>query len=181
MKKYRIAAFFISLLLCSCGTSKIDRSAKYQINFLDEYIYSSEKSLNGNVIGGLSGIDYNGNDFILISDKSKAPEIYTTEIKIENRCITSIEFKSVEKLNCDDIETFDSESIRFLPNRSAYLVSTEGNINTGQSPQIIEVNEKGTCLKQYDLPQHFKLDAPNKPRQNGVFEGLTLDQQGLGL
>jgi hypothetical protein len=174
-------AFFISILFCSCGTSKIDSSANFQINFLDEYIYESGKSLQGNIIGGLSGIDYDGTNFVLISDKSKAPEIYVTEIQIENSSIKSIKFKSVEKLNCNYIEAFDTESIRFLPNKSGYLVTTEGNINAGKSPQIIEVNARGECQKSYDLPQHFKLEQPNKPRQNAVFEGSTLDFNKKGF
>lgn len=181
MKKYRIAAFFISILLCSCGTSKLDRSAKYQIKFLDEYILGSEKRFQGNLIGGLSGIDYDGSNFVLISDKAQSPEIYTAEIKIENFKIDSIYFKSVEKLSCDDIKVFDSESIRFLPRKPGYLVSTEGNINSNNSPEIIEIDTQGKCRKTYNLPPHFKLDPPNKPRQNGVFEGLSLDDSGEGF
>jgi len=181
MKKLPIAAFFVSILFCSCGTSKLDRSAKYQINFLDEYVLASEKRFQGNLIGGLSGIDYNGASYVLISDRSKSPEVYSAEIQIENLSIDSIYFKGVEKLSCDDIEIFDSESIRFLPHKPGYLVSTEGNINSNKRPEIIEVDTKGKCQKAYNLPQHFNLDAPNRPRQNGVFEGLTLDYKASGF
>lgn len=181
MNKYHIAAFLISMLLCSCGVSKIDRTVKYQVNFLDEYIYESTDSFKGNIIGGLSGIDYDGEKFILISDKSRSPEIYSVEIQVENLGITSVQFKNVENLSCDHIDIFDPESIRFLPKTTSYLVSTEGNIKANKSPEIIEVNTNGICQKTYNLPQHFKLDTPNRPRQNGVFEGLSIDYDEVGF
>jgi len=181
MKSYHIVAFLFSILIYSCGTSKIDRSADYQINFLDEYVYESPESFRGITIGGLSGIDYEDSKFVLISDKSRSPEIYTVDIQIENLKIKSVEFENVIKLTCDEIDVFDTESIRYLPRKSGYLISTEGNIKKHKDPEIIEVNKNGVCNKTYNLPQHFKLDPPNQPRQNRVFEGLSLDHDESGF
>jgi hypothetical protein len=181
LKNNHTAAFLILVLFCSCGTSKIDRSAQYQINFLDEYIYELPESFRGNKIGGLSGIDYNGSKYVLISDKSKSPEIYTVDIKIENLNISSVEFQDVNKVSCSEIDVFDAESIRYLPDESGYLITTEGNINRNKNPEIIEVDESGICKKTYKLPQHFKIELPNKPRQNRVFEGLSLDHEKSGF
>lgn len=169
------------MLFGSCGTTKTDPSAKYKINYLDEYVLTSDEKFKGNVIGGLSGIDFNGSEFVLISDKSKAPEIYTAEIEIKDKSIKSIRFKDVAKLRCEYIEAFDTESIRFLTDNSGFLVTTEGNINALVKPRIIEVDTSGKCNKNYDLPQQFEFDEKSGVRQNGVFEGSTIDADKKGF
>ncbi|WP_445159364.1 esterase-like activity of phytase family protein [Mesohalobacter salilacus] len=175
-----VVAFFMILNLTSCKTAKLNTSAPYQVKFLDEFILK-QKSFKNTEIGGLSGIDYNGEYFVLISDQSTNPDIFQVEIRIKNQKIQSVEFKDVKTLTCDDIKRFDTESIRFLPKGSGYLISTEGSINSNINAQILEVNDQGQCQKKYDLPKHFDLDYSNKPRHNGVFEGLSLDYNKQGF
>jgi len=175
-----IVAFFMMFNVMGCKTAKLDLSAAYQIKFLDEFILT-QKSFKNTEIGGLSGIDYNGEYFVLISDKSTNPDIFQADINIVNQNIQSVEFKDVKTLTCDDINRFDAESIRFLPDYSGYLVSTEGAINSNINAQILEVDDQGQCQKKYDLPKYFDVDYLNKPRQNGVFEGLTLDYNEQGF
>lgn len=164
-----------------CKTTKTNPSATYQIKFLDEYILEADKTFENIKIGGLSGIDYNGEHFILVSDKSKKPDIFKVDIKIDNQSIKSVEFLDAQILKCYDINRFDPESIRFLPDNTGYLISTEGYIKTDENAQIIEVDMQGQCVKYYDLPQYFDVNLPNKPIHNGVFEGLTIDDNDNGF
>ena len=180
IKLKNIAVFLFVVLLSSCGLTKFDESAKYKIKYLDEFILENNLSFNTHEIGGLSGIDFNGNDYVVISDKSKKPELYSVNINIENDNIHSIEFNNRIILKCNSVEIFDAESIRFLPN-SDYLVSTEGSINSHQNPEILHINSNGECTKNYSLPSHFQLNSFNKPRHNGVFEGLTVNSTSDGF
>lgn len=168
-------------ILIGCKTSKVDVSAAYQIKFLDEFILEENQYFKNIEVGGLSGIDFNGKYFVLISDKSTNPDIFKVDINIKNQNIQSVEFQNAQTLNCDYINRFDPESIRFLPDGSNYIISTEGHINANENAQIIEVNEQGQCTKSYELPQHFDVNFPNKPRHNGVFEGLTMDNKQSGF
>ncbi len=175
-----VVAFFMIINFIGCKTAKLDLSAAYQVKFLDEFILT-QKSFENIEIGGLSGIDYNGEQFVLISDKSKNPNIFKVDIIIENQKIQRVEFNDAKTLICNDIKRFDSESIRFLPKTSGYLVSTEGAIDLNINAQIIEVDERGQCVKSYDLPKHFDVSYPNKPIHNRVFEGLTIDEKQSGF
>lgn len=172
---------FVLLLLVSCKTAKLDLAADYQIKFLDEFIVESDLKLNNTIIGGLSGIDFNGQHYVLVSDSPQTPAIFKAQIDIENYKIKAIQFLERELLRCNSINRFDAEGIRFLPHQSGYLISTEGAIKFGQNPSLIEINPQGKCMRFYDLPNHFSLDYPNKPRHNGVFEGLTLDHDKQGF
>ena len=181
IKFLNIVAFFVVFMLIGCKTTKLNPSAPYQIKFLDEYILETDKTFENIKIGGLSGIDYNDEHFVLVSDKSKNPNIFKVDIKIEKQNIQSVDFLDAQILKCDDINHFDPESIRFLPDNTGYLISTEGYINAGENAQIIEVDEQGQCVKNYNLPRYFDVNLPNKPRHNGVFEGLTIDDNGNGF
>lgn len=172
---------FVLTLLVSCKTAKLDLSADYQIKILDEFIVESDLKLNNTIVGGLSGIDFNGEHYVLVSDSPQTPAIFKTQIDIENYKIEDVQFLEAQTLKCDSISRFDAEGIRFLPHQDGYLISTEGAIKFGQNPSIIEVNPQGQCMKSYDLPNHFNLNYPNKPRHNGVFEGLTLDHDEQGF
>ncbi|QTY26870.1 esterase-like activity of phytase family protein [Flavobacterium sp. CS20] len=175
-----VVAFFMIFNLIGCKTAKLNLSATYQVKFLDEFILE-KKSFENTEIGGLSGIDYNGDYFVLISDKSTNPDIFKADIQIENDKIKAVNFNNHQIIKCNTIKRFDTESIRFLPDATGYLVSTEGAINSNENAQIIEVDEQGQCQKKYDLPKHFDVNHFNQPRHNGVFEGLSIDYSKRGF
>ncbi len=176
-----IAVFLFSTILFSCGSSRIGDNNLYEINFLDEYILENGIQFKGQEIGGLSGIDYNGENFILVSDHSKRPFIYFVDISLKGNSIDNIQFKKSVPISCDDIIGFDTESVRFNPVNENFLLAGEGNINKFQDPVIFEVNAEGSCSRIYDLPDHFEAKAIDGPRSNGVFEGLTVDYKQTGF
>jgi hypothetical protein len=176
-----VAVFLCSFLIVSCGTSKIDRDNTYRINFLDEYVLDSESSVDGHKIGGLSGIDFNGEKFTLISDHSKKPVLYQADIIIERNKIKKVQFLKGQTLSCDSISIFDTESLRYKVNDNKFIISGEGSIKNNHDPVLFEVNSKGICRKIYDLPKYFKASSVDGPRSNGVFEGLTLDHDKTGF
>lgn len=176
-----IAVFLCLAIFSSCGVTKFKENAAYRLNYLDEYILENNQHFQGHKIGGLSGIDFNGEIFALISDHSKTPIIFNTNIIVENNNIKAVEFTEAIKINCDTVKSFDTESIRFLPEQNSYLVSTEGNIDKNHNPSILKLNEKGQCQKAFKLPKYFYADSSDGPRQNAVFEGLTLDHSKTGF
>ena len=176
-----VAVFLFIITILSCGVSKIDGDSTYKLIFLDEYILDENLKFHNHKVGGLSGIDYKDGKFVLISDHSSNPVIFVSDISIENQTIKSVDFIEANTINCDYIKTFDTESIRFLPNKNQYLISAEGNIYKGQNPLIFQTNEIGSCTKFYDLPNFFNANTTDGPRQNGVFEGLTLDYKKTGF
>jgi hypothetical protein len=176
-----IAVFLCLCFTVGCSLTRVGDSSPYTISFLDEYILDDKKQIDGYKIGGLSGIDYDGNSFVLISDHSKNPIIYKTSILIDSDSIHSIKFNNTIKLNCDSLRSLDTESIRFHPYKNQFIVSGEGNINRQQDPVILHVNNSGRCIKSYKVPTFFEANAINGPRHNAVFEGLSLDYEKTGF
>lgn len=176
-----VAVFLCILFFESCSVSKVSQEAPYALNFLDEYILEDQLKIGKHEVGGLSGIDYDGKHFVLISDHSKNPVIYKIDISIEDQNVKDIQFLEAKILKCDSIKSFDTESIRFLAPEHQYLITTEGNINNDDDPFILKADADGKCTKTFSLPKYFKANAEGGPRHNGVFEGLTLDKEKTGF
>lgn len=176
-----IAVFLCLWFTAGCSLTRVGDSSPYAISFLDEYILDDNLLLEDQKIGGLSGIDYDGNNFVLISDHSKKPIIYKADILIEKDSIHSIKFNSTIKLKCDSLLSLDTESIRFHPYKNQFIVSGEGNIKKQHDPVILHVNNSGKCVGSYQVPKYFEAKAINGARQNAVFEGLSLDHEKTGF
>lgn len=163
--------------MLSCGASKIAPDATYKVRFLDEYIIPENFEVEGTKVGGLSDLDYDGEDFYAIVDQPSSPRIYRFVVEVQENKIDSIRFKEVININRENPlarnKVWDSEGILFDSFKKQFILSSEGAIAKGQDPFIAEINRKGESLNFYELPKYFKANAKNGLRDNGAFEGLT--------
>lgn len=174
----------VTLIFTGCAVSRKISNENIEIRFLDEYILPEDLKFQNSVVGGLSGIDYKDNHFYLVSDQASSPRVYTAKIEIENQKIESIqllELLRIKKEGDFSEEVLDLEAIRIDPKTGEILVSSEGMINDGKDPGIYRLNSQGSIQNSFKIPAYFKATGKQKPRNNGVFEGLTLsfDKNGI--
>lgn len=183
MKK--LLFLFSGLALLSCkNDSKTTATPNFEIHFLDDYTIPAI-DFKGTEIGGLSGIDYNGQKYILISDQKKDYRFYTAQIKLKNRKIDTIIFEAVTHLQKDSLfskkQYLDLEGIRFFPNKKTMFISSEGSVSRQKNPGIFSVSPKGKLTSSFPIKDYFEATSEAQPRNNGLFEGITLsaDQKGF--
>ena len=153
-------------------------------------------NVDGTVVGGLSGIDYDAkNDvyYIISDDRSSfnPARFYTVKIKFVNDKIDTVVFKKVTTLKLEDGKVYpsskqdpehtpDPEGIRYNPLKNKLVWTSEGEriVKSDKAvledPTIIEIDTNGFYKDSFELPNNMHMRATeNGPRQNGVFEGLT--------
>ncbi|WP_025743500.1 esterase-like activity of phytase family protein [Aquimarina pacifica] len=166
----------------------VDQNTITSLEFIDEFIIE-EQEIKGVPIGGLSGIDYQNNTWYLICDTSTPPiRFYKANLNYTKDGFTNvtiddmIEIKSVAGTTFEKTPV-DPESIRFDSSSGNILYTSEGSINNGIDPALIEISIQGDHIKNYTLPTNFKAnssDDTSGPRHNGVLEGLSIsfDKKG---
>lgn len=172
----------ISFILFGCGTTKALEDNSYQVRFLDELTIPVSFSFQNETFGGISGIDYQDNELIMINDSPSNTLFFSAEFNLSGFRLGTLIFNSVRKLENDIFfkeNALDTESIRFDGN--GYLISTEGNINKGLPPRIFKINTNTEFIENYPLPDYFLPDGKNYPRHNGVFEGLSTSLNSDGF
>ncbi len=147
------------------------------LTFLDELIIPDSTFVDGTLVGGLSGIDYKEGRYVIVSDDSKAPRYYEVAIDIQSDSLKSIDFKAVTKLS-DTSHYYDLESILFED--SEFVLSSEGHIRNRKNPSLFRFNPQSQAYEFFDLPHYFEAKGDQRPRTNGVFEGLTRSADGKG-
>ncbi|HEY5370962.1 MAG TPA: esterase-like activity of phytase family protein [Hanamia sp.] len=192
--------FTTIIILSSChSTRKIENATKItDLKFLSEYDVSFNKNFKNTTIGGLSGIDYNPakNEYYLISDDRSdinPTRFYTAQIKINKNKIDSVVFTSTTFLKNksgnfypnsreDPYHTPDPEALRYNKKNNTLIWSSEGEriVNSKETilenPAVTEADTKGKYIDTFQLPSQLIMRATGEgPRQNGVFEGLTFD------
>ncbi len=174
--------YITTLCLIGCGTSKRIITENIELRFLDDYVIAEDLEIDGTKVGGLSGIDYKDGMYYLVCDHPGNPRIYKSEIKIKDNLIDTILISEVIKLNRKagflKANTLDLEAIR-IENENIVLTS-EGAIKQNQNPSIFLINSNGEFLRSFEIPNYFTAQGIQKPRNNGVFEGLTQDFNNEG-
>lgn len=174
------------LLMLGCKAHKIDSPSKIELHYLDDYIIPADASFQDTEIGGLSGIDYTGSDYIVVSDQKSDPRFYRMEIKLKNKKIDTVLFKKVVRLTTENTPFFknnylDLESIRYDSATESIIITSEGSISNGKNPSVFTVSTEGTFLDSYAIPSYFEAENEAKPLNNGLFEGLShsVDKKGI--
>ncbi len=190
--------FFGIIIINSCTSTKhIAGTEEFnRLKFLSEFDFPFNKEYQNTLIGGLSGIDYDGQNnvyYIISDDRSERnpARFYKAQIIIRNNKIDSVVFIETTLLktrdgnfysgpSADPLHTPDPEAIRYNPKNNSFMWSSEGEriVSTGklilEDPSVTEINEKGIYMDTLILPEQMHMSKEETgPRRNGVFEGLA--------
>lgn len=180
MRKLHIYIIFI-FILTSCGTSKKINNENVSLRYLDDYVIPSGLTVEGTKVGGLSGIDYHNGTYYLVCDHPGNPRYYKATIDITGRKIDTVHITDVVELEKSPFlkdNHLDLESIRVEQER--VILSSEGSIQNEKDPSIFYITHEGTYISHFSLPAYFMASGNQKPRNNGVFEGLAQSFDGSG-
>lgn len=186
--KNNIFISIISLCISCKSISQTIHENSFKINYLDEFVFYNDSIFKDTKIGGLSGIEYNkqNDTYYLICDDPKTPRFYTASISIEKRKFVSATIDQVTKIKDEENQFFytnitDLEAIRIF-NHNQLIFASEGSIKHNYNPSIFITDKKGNFIDNFKLPSYFLVnsDSQNKPRHNGVFEGLANDIDDTG-
>jgi len=178
----------LSLIFLSCSSSsgKVEipklEDKETSINFVDEYIFPEKEFFKNTLVGGLSGIDYHNGKWYFICDDSKAPvRFYIAEIDYDLEGFNTLNLIDVVAFKGENGEPLpsgvaDPESIRVTKNNTI-VWSSEGGVNSGINPFIREASFTGDYISSFNIADKFKVSSEENmgPRNNGVFEALSLD------
>ena len=181
MRKPTLYIIFL-LFLSSCGTTKNINNENVTLRFLDDFIIPAGLEIQGTKVGGLSGIEFHDGEYYLVCDHPGNPRFYKANIEITGRKIDTVRITDVIQL--DKAAQFfignhlDLEAIRVENNR--IILSSEGSIQNNKNPSIFYITPEGSYISHFTLPEYFLPSGDQKPRNNGVFEGLaeSFDQSG---
>tara|TARA_R110002073_G_scaffold40547_5_gene115296 strand:- start:455516 stop:456595 length:1080 start_codon:yes stop_codon:yes gene_type:complete len=170
---------FVFIVGCLFIFSCKKDSDSIQLKFLDEYVVPNDLLIDSTVVGGLSGIDFHNGTYYLVCDDSKNPRYYGATIELANFKFDTVKFKEMVAVEPDD-NFLDLESIVIDPITEAVLLVSEGKIKEGKNPMFFSVNQQGQRIENFEIPNYFKADSKQKPRDNGVFEGLSVGFENKG-
>lgn len=198
--------FAILIVLSSCNsTKKIEKDPQITaLKFLSEYDVRFNENYKNTTVGGLSGIDYNPkkDEYYLISDDRSAinpARFYTAQIEINKNKIDTVIFTEATFLKNksgnfypnsrqNPSQTPDPEALRYNKKNNTLIWSSEGEriVNSKatilENPAVTEADIKGDYIDTFQLPSQLIMRATDEgPRQNGVFEGLTFDDNYKNL
>lgn len=166
------------------------------IRLIDEKIIDFRLEFEGTIVGGLSGIDFNGQEtWFLLSDDSSVhgdSRFYTARLDYTLQGFTEVELIDVVLLQGPNTETFppyyaDPEAIRFHPINKTLLWVSEGNQQTLDhviQPFIQEMSMMGVYQREIPLPsifQIYQIEEKKGPYHNQVFESLALSLDGQDI
>ncbi|ESP94377.1 esterase-like activity of phytase family protein [Pseudoalteromonas luteoviolacea] len=156
-------------------------SAPMKLKFLDEFIVPADLRVNGDKVGGLSSIEYTGDQYLLIVDDAKNPRYLDATINIKGKKIEHVRFDKSTALvkKGSEAGVVDPESLRIIPKSKSLVWCSEGSVRYKHAPAIFLQNEQG--LASFALPKMFEIQDNSGPRHNAVFEGITVAPSGEGV
>ncbi|MGV0745779.1 esterase-like activity of phytase family protein [Mycolicibacterium sp. XJ870] len=195
---YRFLAVCVLML---AGCTQAPATANFE--FRGQYQLDRGSTLDGTVIGGLSGISYDpaaGLYYIVSDDRSaKNPaRFYTVRIPLSANGIDGVEFvathpwldragkpfKPLDTQARPPVVPPDAEGIAFDARRARLYWSSEGE-RRGElrlDPWVRTAGLDGSYLGEFALPDALAMSAPDHgARQNHALEGLSLSPDGRYL
>lgn len=179
--------FVLVAVMSSCSGAKVSKSASVQLKFLDEYIIPKDFEVDGTIVGGLSDLDFDGEHYYAVVDRPGTPYIYEFSMPLTGTTIDTLIFEKTIKIKNEDESyknlVFDSEGLNYNPSSQTFTLSSEGAINKGKDPFIVDIAKDGTILDFYQLPEYFQASNKEGLRSNGAFEGLSrsVDRDGFWM
>ncbi|WP_299620629.1 esterase-like activity of phytase family protein [uncultured Tenacibaculum sp.] len=186
-----LAILFSSFYSCDNDDTTVKETTSVNsLRFIGEQIIPDGFEFNGNVVGGLSSIDYANNKFYVISDAPNAPiRVYTANLTYTTSEFSEVNITSeIELLDANNTSfgsAIDPEAIRIDSDANRIIWSSEGNVNNGENPFVREALLDGSFKREFTLPSIFevKTSTDEGPRHNGVFESISLsvDKKGYWI
>ena len=194
MNKYLLFTLvLLTLLFSACGDDDSGNSTTVttisSLSFIGEQVIPDGAMLQGEIIGGLSSIDYSNGTYYIISDAPNAPiRFYTANLTFDATSFTNVQINTQIELLDADGNAFmsneaDPEAIRIDPQSGNVIWASEGYVDDRDvDPFVREASLAGAYVKDIQIPSIFQADsiAGQGPRNNGTFEGLCLSQDGQG-
>ncbi|MDT0686770.1 esterase-like activity of phytase family protein [Autumnicola psychrophila] len=182
----RLAGLAFALLFISCATTKKINTERARFTFLDDFVLDSDLKFEDTKVGGLSGIDFSNGKYYIICDQPSNPRFYIADIRVNGFSIDTVAIEKVVKMKKSPglkDHYLDPESIRFQPEENSVIISSEGRIAEGKDPGIFRFSTDGEFIEGYTIPDYFLASGEQKPRDNGVFEGMakSTDSQGYWI
>ena len=175
----RLIFLFCCLLIIGCKSVSVINSNEIKLNFLDEFVLPADLTFEGDLVGGLSGIDYYNGKYLLVCDDGSNPRYYESNIDIVKRKILSIDVHKVVRI-IDTAHYLDLESIRFDAKSNQIILTSEGHIKREKNPMFFSLNSDGKIDNTFSIPSEFYASSKQKPRHNGTLEGLSNSVDGKG-
>ncbi len=181
--KFKRFLYLILSLLTSCAVTNRVENDDVKLQFLDEYVLPASTTFQNTKVGGLSGIDRKNGKYYLVCDQASNPRIYEAKIDISDKHINSVAITTLIDIKKGDefsSAVLDLESVRYDQLRNKFIITSEGRIDSGDDPGIYTLNHEGLIEEKFQLPSYFDAQGKQRPRNNGVFEGLaeSIDNRG---
>jgi hypothetical protein len=207
----RLAAFLLAaaiLPVAGCMSADDDDDGERHVGSLrliGQQVLPRRMSVQGTVVGGLSGIDYDARSgrYVLISDDRTStdspnpPRLYEVTLTFDASSFGGVQFQGVTVLKqpggaeypkVPDPRVADPESVRIDPATGNLVWASEGDRSLAATPPrlidpfVREVTRAGEHVREYALPPMFRMaSAEQGPRGNLVFEGLSFTPDGREL
>lgn len=193
-----------ALVLSACGPAH----AAPGLDYLGQRLVAPGATLDGTVIGGLSGISYDpaADLYYIVSDDRSAKNparFYTARIMLSDNGIGEVEFVGTHPWLDRDARPFgplnidvqppvvppDPEAIAFDIRRQRLYWTSEGERRVdGPGPPVLldpwvrTAGLDGSFLGQFELPDAVRMSpGEHGARRNSALEGLTLTPDGKHL
>jgi hypothetical protein len=180
------AALAAPILTIGANTALAESDTIGSLHFLGAATVPNDARVDGTLVGGLSGLDYNpatGQWAIISDDKSeKNPaRFYLAQIDLAGGA-PQVTLEHAVVLQQADGTPYpagaapDPESIRFDASGSALWWSSEGDRRSGLSPVVRKTGIDGKFIANLAVPPMFTTvkDQERGARHNLGFEGLSL-------
>ncbi|MEO8938088.1 MAG: esterase-like activity of phytase family protein [Burkholderiaceae bacterium] len=198
----RLLAVVLALSLAACATTRQTEAAQgsFTLRLIGSRTLAHALQFGGTTVGGLSGIDYDpaADLYYLISDDRGhyAPNrFYTARLALDATRFADVALQTVVLLKRADGSAYppgtaDSEAIRYDPTSHDLWWTSEGARKlSGRrersvliDPFVRRATVAGDYVGEVPLDPMFRISADARgPRDNLVFEGLTLSPDGRSL
>lgn len=196
-----VALLASSIVGCAHGPHP-EPDASFRLRLIGERVIDHRLSFGGTVVGGLSGIDYDPQAalYYLISDdrsRFSPARFYTARLRITADTFDDATLVDVVTLRRPDGRAFepkatddiaDGEAIRFDSRTRLLWWTSEGERKVrSKGDRLIDPFVRATTLDgrhvdSVPLDPMFRMRATERgPRDNRVFEGLSLSADGDAL
>ena len=195
LRSFHLAVLGLAIAFPAAAQSTDEIGA---LHFIGAVTVPNDKMVDGTLVGGLSGIDYDPAAdlwYIISDDKSdKNPaRFYTAKLAFDKTHLASVEIEHAVTLLQADGQPFpnakaggevpDPESIRRDPETGNLWWTSEGDRKLGLSPFLRVAAADGKQAGEVVTPEIFAMNKDQEigPRHNLGFEGLSFAPDGKSV